>query len=299
VYRKRNKLLLDHFFRRIFSEKKITPRNRVIIVHNHLFKNAGSTIDWSLRRNFGKDFVDHRDDGNMRRGADYLGPYLAEHPAVKALSTHHLVLPLPVLNKTRLLMMLMLRHPIERVQSVYNFERKQKHASTPGAIHARKYSLSEYVEWRMRPDIGATIRNYHTIRCMYGHEYTYKNGIAEKEFARAVATIQSTEMIGLVERFDESIVLFEEYLRPDFPEIDLSYRIQNVGPSKDVPREERIDNLKKEIGEAVFAKLLDNNRWDLQLYTIACREFAARVEKISEFSQKMTSFRARCQKLRS
>lgn len=291
--------MFDHFFRRILKKKNTFPGDRVVIIHNHLFKNAGSTIDWSLRRNFGKDFVDHRDDDNMRRGAAYLGPYLADHHTVKALSTHHLTLPLPVVNNTRLMMMLMLRHPIERVQSVYNFERKQNHASTPGAIHARRYNLREYIEWRMQPDIGATIRNFHTVRFLHAHEYTHKNDITEKEFALAVATLRSTEMLGLVERFDESIVLFEESLRPVFPEIDLSYRIQNVGSSKDVPREKRTGKLRKEIGEAVFTKLLNNNSWDLELYTLAEREFSARVDKIKKFQQKLEGFRERCRRLRT
>lgn len=287
-----------NFINRLFArDKKNTLGKRNIIIHNHLFKNAGSTIDWALKRNFGKDFVDHRDDENMRRGAEYLDPYLADHQTLKALSTHHLILPLPVVENARLMMVIMLRHPIERVQSVYNYERKQKHASTPGAIHARKYNLKEYVEWRMRPDIGETIRNFHTARCLYRHEYTYKDGIGDKQFARAVETIRSTEMIGLVERFDESIVLFEECLRSFFPEIDLSYRIQNVGTSKNVPREERVDTLRKEIGEATFAKLVENNSWDLKLYEIAFEEFTARVEKTTDFAQKLEDFRERCRKL--
>ena len=35
---------------------------RNVILHYHLFKNAGSTLDWSLQRQFGAGFVDHRDD---------------------------------------------------------------------------------------------------------------------------------------------------------------------------------------------------------------------------------------------
>ena len=35
---------------------------RKVIIHKHLFKNAGTTFDWSLHKNFGNDFCDHRDD---------------------------------------------------------------------------------------------------------------------------------------------------------------------------------------------------------------------------------------------
>ena len=36
-----------------------------VIVHIHIFKNAGSSFDSSLRENFGKNFVDHRDDADI------------------------------------------------------------------------------------------------------------------------------------------------------------------------------------------------------------------------------------------
>ena len=33
---------------------------RVIMVHTHIFKNAGTSLDWVLQKNFGKNFLDHR-----------------------------------------------------------------------------------------------------------------------------------------------------------------------------------------------------------------------------------------------
>ncbi|HDR50798.1 MAG TPA: hypothetical protein ENN90_04130, partial [Mariniphaga anaerophila] len=63
---------------------------RKVIIHKHLFKNAGTTFDWSLHNNFGTDFCDHRDDEPMRKeGQPYLIRYLKEHPNIKALSSHH------------------------------------------------------------------------------------------------------------------------------------------------------------------------------------------------------------------
>ena len=37
-----------------------------VILHGHIFKNAGTTLDWALKRSFGKAFVDHRRDDQMR-----------------------------------------------------------------------------------------------------------------------------------------------------------------------------------------------------------------------------------------
>ncbi len=286
------------FFRKMFAKGKNTPPGRQnIIIHNHFFKNAGSTIDWALERNFAVDFVDHRDDANMRRGAEYLGSYLAGHRNIRALSTHHLVLPLPKVNGAKLFMIIMLRHPIERVQSVYNFERRQKRGSTPGAKNAQKDDFKEYVAWRMRPDTGATIRNYQTIKCLHGHEYAFKKDVTDKAFTQAAATIHSADLLGLVEHFDESMVLFEECIRAFFPEIDMSYRMQNVGQAKRKSRDERIDALRLELGEDLYRELLDKKYWDLKLYDLAEKELARRKEKVDDFAGKLEAFKKRCRVL--
>lgn len=69
---------------------------RTVIAHGHIFKNAGTTFDWSLLQNFQADFLDHREDEIMRRkGAEHVRDLLTELPSLKALSSHHLCHPLP------------------------------------------------------------------------------------------------------------------------------------------------------------------------------------------------------------
>lgn len=286
-----------NLFKRFTSGKQDSLDARTVIIHNHLFKNAGSTIDWALHRNFSKGFIDHRDDQEMLRGAEYLGKFLLQYPDIRALSTHHLALPLPDLDNVNLLMITMFRHPIERVRSVYNFERKQTRSSTPGAVHARKYDLKQYVEWRMLPDSGVTIRNFHTVKCLPKNEYKLSTGVTEDNFLLATQTLRETKMIGLVECFDESIVCFEEYLKQFFPDIDLAYKMQNVCQEKKSSREERIGALRLELGEDTFKKLLDNNSWDLKLYDMASRKLADRIRKVPNFTQKLEDFQGRCQEV--
>ena len=61
-----------------------------------MFKNAGTSFDWSLRRSFGDAFIEHHDDDAMRKGADYLEPFLLDRPHIKALSSHWITFPLPI-----------------------------------------------------------------------------------------------------------------------------------------------------------------------------------------------------------
>ena len=64
---------------------------REVILHCHLFKNAGTALDWALQRTFGDGFIDHRYDDNMRQeGVVYLDGYLSKRPKVQVLSSHHM-----------------------------------------------------------------------------------------------------------------------------------------------------------------------------------------------------------------
>ena len=264
-----------------------------MIVHNHIFKNAGTTIDWALAKNFGTTFVDHREDHLMRQGASYLGPYLSENRHIKALSSHHLAMPLPELVGVRTMMVMMFRDPLERVTSVYKFERAQELSSHPGVIHAKKYAFGEYIVWRMRPDVGPTIRNFHVRKTLPSKKIS-QVVISNQDMLEAKQFVKSVELLGLVERFDESMVLFEESLKRTFPSIDFSYVAQNVGQEASEKKELRLERLKTEIGDEIFELLLNNNLQDLQLLAFVEEVFVSRISKVKDFAGKLANFRARC-----
>ena len=274
---------------------KIRPgKSRFVLVHNHIFKNAGSSIDWALKKNFGDNFLDHRDDDLMRRGAAYLGPYLENQKNIRALSTHHLTLPLPDISKVNILQIMMFRHPIERVTSVYSFERKQIEATTPGAIHAQKFNLNDYILWRMRPDVGATIRNFHVLKSL-PPKIQRLEAYTSEDVSSAKRYLKSIKLLGLVEKFDESMVLFEHVVGRLGRNIDLSYVKQNVNQDYlGLNREERINNLRSQIDDYTFNLLVANNEQDLELYAWVEREFMARIKSIPDFNNRLDAFRKRC-----
>jgi len=99
--------------------------DRIVIAHAHIFKNAGTTIDWILQRNFGKKFLDDRNDQLIRSDTEYVAKLLSKNKKLKAFSSHSLPLPVNQIEGIDLQVMCMLRHPLLRVRSVYDFERKQ------------------------------------------------------------------------------------------------------------------------------------------------------------------------------
>lgn len=268
-------------------------KQRVVVVHNHIFKNAGSTIDWALQNNFGSAFVDHREDNLMRKSAGFLAPYLLENSSIIALSSHHLTMPLPEMAGIKLLMAVMFRHPIVRVTSVYNFERAQVSDTHPGVIHAQKYSLQGYILWRMKPEVGSTIRNFQ-VRKMLPPRKLGQEEISESEMANLKKQLTEIELLGLVDHFDESMVLFEERLGKFFPFVDLSYVAQNVAQEASLKRDAKLERLKAEIGGETYDLLMANNQRDLELLNFAEAELKSRISKVTNFPEKLANFRARC-----
>lgn len=265
---------------------------RTIIAHGHIFKNAGTTFDWSLKRNFGIDFIDHRDDKSMRRGgADYLDDFLMKNENIKAISSHHLCLPLPKNVGYNILPCYILRNPILRIKSVYDFEVQQKSDSL-GAKTAKNLNFLEYCIWRMKEDIPPTIRNYQTL---------YLSGVKKRplnyfDYSNAVQYVKKTNLVGLVERYDESMVLFEEEFRKKGISLDLSHKKQNVIYDGNLPISNRIDLILEELSEKANF-IIAKNLYDLRLYAKMCILFEERIKKIPEFYLKLKSYRDRCSML--
>ena len=220
-----------------------------------MFKNAGTTLDWSLQRCFGGGFVDHRDDEAMRNNVEYLTRYLREHSSIKALSSHWLPLPVPETPDIDPRVLMLFRHPLERSRSVYNFERAQLDTSAAGNLKARALSFKGYVKWRLQPGTGPALMNFHTRYC--SGDYFGKD--MAQLYDQALHNLESLPLAGIVHRYDASMVLFEQSLNEVFPDLDLSWQIQNVSQAKPLSLEDKLADIAKELGDT-YSSLVDANR---------------------------------------
>jgi len=270
----------------------------VIIAHGHIFKNAGTTFDWSLQRNFGEGFLDHRDDKNMReRGAAHLSALAREQPGLQAVSSHFLCRPLPQAEDIRFEPAYFLRHPLERIGSVYTFERQQD-ADTPGARAAREMDFHDYVAWRMQPKVSRTIRDYQTCNIAGKHEAERYWEVNFRTLNGAIDNLWPMRCVGVVDRYDESMVAFEQALKEPFPDLDLAYVPQNVstdeGAGADL--EDRIEAILQQLGN-LRTRVLANNSYDMALYRFANQKLDEAIAGIPDFDSKLAHFRQRCRKL--
>ncbi|WP_439107240.1 hypothetical protein [Congregibacter sp.] len=265
---------------------------RPVLLHAHLFKNAGTTLDWSLARSFSTGFCDHRDDASMRGNPQYLAEYLMDNQQIRALSSHWMPFPLPELDSVQLRPLVILRHPIERILSVYEFERRQA-VDHPGTQKARDGDLQSYVRWRLEESTGPVIRNYQT-RMLSG---IYPGTGDSHQFECAAQLLEALPAFGIVERYRESAVLFEQALKSDFTEIDLSFQRQNVRDASDRRSpEERRASVEQELGE-LLEPVRSANSLDLALYELACERFDSDWQNLANAEALLHELDARCQQL--
>lgn len=257
----------------------VRNNTRIVIIHRHLFKNAGTTFDAILENNFGASFCDHRDDEPMRKiGPDYLVQYLLNNPEIKALSSHHIWFNMPRHPQLDLVAVMFLRHPIERMRSVYDFERKQK-SDTLGAKMAKQLSFRDYVLWYMKDFTPATIRDFHT-RHLAGIKTVEQ--MKKKHLRIAKKEILTNHFIGLVEYFDQSLQLFDRAFKTMGIELEISYQPKNVSrPFKNADYDKRAEEVLKELGNDA-KEVLKKNANDLKLYNIAKDNLKKKILQLTE-----------------
>jgi len=239
---------------------------RKVIIHKHIFKNAGTTFDWSLKNSFGTAFCDHRDDKDMQRGREaYLIDFLMKNPEVRALSSHAIRFSPPKHDELELIPVYLIRHPIERIRSVYNFEHLQPPV-TLGAKMAKNMNLKEYVAWRMREDVPATIRNFQTR--VLG-DIRSRQKITDDDFRIALEELETSEYIGVVDRYDDSMKVFQHLFDKIGIQLDLSYIPQNVyANNHHRPIQENAKDVLYDLGK-LAQKTIENNQFDLEIYNRA------------------------------
>lgn len=232
---------------------------RTVIVHYHLYKNAGTSIDRILQNNFGKEHWIKWEGQAGVATAESLVEFLHRNPEIKAVSTHLGELRVPSVEGLRILPIIFLRHPLNRVGSVYRFERKQI-LDAPGPNHAKEMDLKAYVLWRLNRLQDRQFRNFQTCRLA-----AWEHG-DQPELAKAIHALNDLPFIGCVENFEDSLRKLENWLSLYFPSFKVNAVRANVSQESEVEQEEQFRNLRDELGEELFARLVAANEDDLLLY---------------------------------
>jgi hypothetical protein len=259
------------------------PSARQIIVHYHIFKNAGSTIDHILQNNFQNAWLPFDStQAHSKITPKELETFILGHPGARAISSHNAILPVPQIPGVSIAPIVFLRHPLDRIRSIYDFERFQGQTSGPvskGAEHAARLSFDEYIQWRFETSTNGVTHNYHTAWLLH-HPRFQRVEIRQQDYDQALQILDDLPFFGLVERFDESLELLSAYLKDIGMDIKLDYEIKNSSKHQPKPMADRLATLRASIGDATWQKLEARNQWDIRLYKDAQTKFQARLNNL-------------------
>lgn len=262
---------------------------RPVILHQHIYKNAGTTIDGILQREFGVFFSTlNCDDPNMTISNDEILSFLDSHPTILALSSHQIRYPKPTSDNIEFFDLCFLRHPIDRLFSQYSFLRKP-HVDDPLTRVARNTDLAGFL---------SHVLDYHPeyacnpqAKLLLPESPSGVIGCNDVEAARAL--LRQISLLGVVEAFDESLVIAEYALYPYFPRLQLHYIPQNVTNSQQMTFDQRADEIRSRCGERLYERLLEANHLDIVVWSEALVDIARRLQSRPEHECWVQEFRHR------
>jgi len=266
---------------------------RFLIVHYHIFKNGGSTIASILEREFRNGFATvHGPDDVSVLDHTCLANFVSSHASVQAISSHHLRYPKPVLPNTVLFDCCFLRHPLDRLQSVYSYFQRIDSADPLCRLARQEHPRSFFQ--RLMDTAPHLVSNVQVTLLAHGGAFTRPADTPDVDAASDI--VGKMAIPGLVEKFDESLVAAEYFMKPAFPRLKLDYRPQNVSRPLGGSSGDRQEWLRHSWGSDLYATLMRLNECDLELCRRAEREVARRLSLVPSAEQRLAEFRARCPK---
>lgn len=236
---------------------------RNIVVHYHIFKNAGTSVDHLLRKNFGEKWqtFDGDSPGHIIT-TEELEKTIASSPDKLAFSSHQIVPPLPEVDG-EVYPIVFLRDPIDRIKSAYLFEwKKQLGLDEP------RGSLQEYVENKFQHVRKSSVEEFQTIRLSNTvRDVFHGDQVSDEEMLEnACEFLSSLRFVGVVDEFDRSLQLLTNYLSEGFPAFEYAPVQANVLQDITIKQDEKRQRIRDELGDELFEMIVDRNQLDEKLY---------------------------------
>lgn len=261
---------------------------RQVIVHYHFFKNGGSTLTAALKRNFGSDFAEIESGvANVPLDGGELMDTILARPNLRAVSSHTLRPPLPDTKGIVVYEIYLLRNPLDRLRSIYDFFRYKggQHALVEPA---KRLDLTSFLKLIIA-DHGYMAENSQLRALVCGGERTPQ----KMDLEEAARILRKAACVGVVENYDASMTAAEHHLRTVFPKLDLTCLPRNVSMKRNENLQERLNELQSVCGSNLYEELLALNELDIQLVDMAAAEVKRRSLEIPSFGTLLRDYRRR------
>ncbi len=269
---------------------------RHVILHYHIFKNAGTTVRSILEQNFGPRFAsvesEHPDDVVSNEA---LLRFLQRRPDVTAVSSHGLRPPKPEHDSFVFLDIVYLRHPLTRLSSMYVFYRRQDSAADLLTMEAKKRNLADFLR--------VLIDKYPYYAMNAQVAYLANGGTRipiPSDFQRAEQLACQAAVLGVTDLFDRAAVAAEYLLRGLFDRqavlkrLDFSYAAENVSSDRSPDLDVELQRLREACGSPLFERLRDLNALDIDLVEAARKECYRRFHLVPDHERRLRNLSSRC-----
>jgi hypothetical protein len=264
------------------------PATRFVFVHYHIFKNGGTTIESILRREFGERFATvHGPAADSVLDGKRLTEFLRQSPCIGAVSSHHLRYPKPVTPGWVIFDCCFLRHPLDRLVSLYN-QFRRTNSDDPLSVCANQFAPGEFMKHLVH-NAPHLVNDVQVTQLANAGVFARPAG--EHDLEVAIHILRDMAVPGVVEMFDESLMAAEYFLKPAFPELRLHHNPENMSRPDGLagPRPTLVELW----GADVYSDLLRLNQLDLELFRQAKIEVQRRLFLIPDQQARLAEFRAR------
>jgi hypothetical protein len=262
---------------------------RCVLLHYHIFKNAGSTIEEIFARSFGNSFsrIETPDREGLVSNRDLVN-FLEQNPSTKAISSHQIRYPTPKFPGFLFLDVCLVRDPIDRIRSIYDFYHSSPSAGDPLSDLAQG-SLGDFVAGLVEQQ-PLYIKNVQVNQLACAGD---SDEPEERDFQVAAQRIQNAALLGVVDCFNKSMVAGEHRLQPVFPELDCALPAENVTGGLEADLAQRIEKVRAACDESVYAELLRLNDLDIGLVNCARTEVERRFRLVPDACVTLEEFEQR------
>jgi len=270
-------------------------RDRYVFLHYHVFAGRSATIDWVLERNLRGRFETLHEavSPGVISNAEVV-EFLLRHPHVRALSSRQFQPPFPTHEMLRFIEICLLRHPMDRLQTMHYIHTRIHDPQLIASVKAQDTSLPEWLESMSEYDSSQLISQQ---TAMWGGSGFWAFPPTERHLECAKAAIENAQVLVVMERFDESLVAAEHFLRGPFPKLDLTYQFQNPSERWQGALNERLERLQDICGTALYDQMRRYNELDEALWEWANQELDRRLAYVPKLNQKLAAFEERQQEL--
>ena len=180
-------------------------------------------------------------------------------------------MPLPELPATRIFPIVMVRDPVIRLQSSYFFQRRRFESGVDNRTTrlAGENDLAGYLRGLLAMEGQSMARNFASVRLAGAVP-----GSPDRLRQRAFEALKVLPFVGVVERFDLSMRVLEQWLKPHFPSFRVLPAWQNPADIAGTPSSERLDSIREAVGDSLYREVVAANRIDIDLHRAASRQIA-------------------------